>query len=78
MENRGYSLVVVCGLLIEVASLVVGHELQGSGSIVVEHGLSCCSAACGIFTDQGSNLHLLSWQTDSLPLSHPEALQGYS
>ena len=29
----------------------------------------CGSVACGIFLDQGSNLHL-HWQTDSLPLSH--------
>ena len=28
------------------------------------HGLSC-SAACGIFPDQGSNLQLLPWQADS-------------
>ena len=33
------------------------------------NGLSC-SAACGIFPDQGSNLCLLHWQADSLPLGH--------
>ena len=32
-------------------------------------GLSC-SAACGIFPDQGSNPCLLHWQADSSPLSH--------
>ena len=32
-------------------------------------GLSC-SAARGIFPDQGWNLCLLHWQADSLPLSH--------
>ena len=32
-------------------------------------GLSC-SKACEIFLDQGSNLYLLHWQEDSLPLSH--------
>ena len=26
--------------------------------------------ACGIFSDLGSNLCLLHWQVDSLPLSH--------
>ena len=36
------------------------------------HGLSC-SVACEILQDQGSNLCLLHWQVDSLPLSH----QGY-
>ena len=33
------------------------------------HGLSC-SAAYGIFVDQGLNLYLLHWQVDSLLLSH--------
>ena len=33
------------------------------------HGLSC-SAACGIFPDQGSNRCPLHWQADSQPLRH--------
>ena len=33
------------------------------------HGLSC-SAACGIFPDQGSNPCPLHWQEDSQPLHH--------
>ena len=33
------------------------------------HGLSC-SAACGIFLDQGLNLYPLHWQADSYPLHH--------
>ena len=33
------------------------------------HGLSC-SAACGIFPDQGSNPCSLHWQADSQPLRH--------
>ena len=33
------------------------------------HGLSC-SAACGIFPDQGSNPCPLHWQADSQPLLH--------
>ena len=44
-------------------------QALGTGSVVVEHGLSCCEA-CGIFLDQGSNSCLLLWQVDSLPLSH--------
>ena len=68
------------GLLISVASLVVklGSGVRGlssvapglwsTGSIVVAHELSC-SVACGIFLDQGSNLCLLHWQEDSLPLN---------
>ena len=78
----GFFLVAVCGLLVAVASpvaergpysmrdsVVVASGFQSTGSIVVVHGLKH-SAACGIFLDQGSNLCLLHWQVDSLPLSH--------
>ena len=69
MVNGGYSLAVVCGLLVVVASPVAEQGLQGvRASVVVVHRLSC-SAACGIFLDQGSNLCLLHWQEDSLPLN---------
>ena len=34
-----------------------------------------CSMACGIFQDQGLNLHLLHWQADSLPLTHQRSLR---
>ena len=64
------------GLQGERASVAVAHGLNvaapGLGSIglaVVGHGLNC-SAACGIFLDQGPNLCFLHWQADSLPLSH--------
>ena len=40
-----------------------------AGSVIVAHGPSC-SAACGIFPDQGTNLHPLHWQADSQPLRH--------
>ena len=40
-----------------------------AGSVVVAHGPSC-SAACGIFPDQGSNPRPLHWQADSQPLRH--------
>ena len=43
--------------------------LESSCSVVGASGVSC-SAACGIFLDQGSNPCLLNWQVDSLPLSH--------
>ena len=39
------------------------------GSVVVAHGPRC-SAACGIFPDQGSNPCPLRWQADSQPLRH--------
>ena len=48
-------------------SLVVAHGLWSTGSVVAPHGL-CCSAACGIFLDQGSNPCNLHWQVDSSPL----------
>ena len=40
-----------------------------AGSAIVAHGPSC-SAACGIFPDQGSNPCPLHWQADSQPLHH--------
>ena len=40
-----------------------------AGSAVVAHGPSC-SAACGIFPDQGLNPCPLHWQADSQPLRH--------
>ena len=50
-------------------------QLQFPGSrahsIVEAHGLDC-SMACGLFPNQGSNLCLLHWQADSLPLSPRE------
>ena len=47
-----------------VSSVVMAHELQSTGSVVVVHRLSC-STACGIFPDQGSNPCSLRWQVDS-------------
>ena len=40
-----------------------------ASSVIVAHGPSC-SAACGIFPDQGSNPCPLHWQADSQPLRH--------
>ena len=70
------SLVAEHGLQGSWASVLVAHRLQSTGSIVVMHGLSC-SMACGIFSDQGSNLSLLHQQVDSLPLSQQGCLQFY-
>ena len=83
--SGSYFLLAVCRLLIAVASFVAEHRLQavrasavaapglqGTGSAVVVQRLSC-SKACRIFLDQGSNLCLLPWQADSLPLSHQES-----
>ena len=48
----------------------VAHSFQSTGSTVGVHGLSC-SAARGIFPDQGLNLCLLHWLVDSLPPGKP-------
>ena len=46
------------------ASVVVARELSSCGMRL------SCSAACGIFPDQGSNPCRLHWQADSEPLRH--------
>ena len=46
-----------------------------AGSVTVAHGPSC-SAACGIFPDQGSNPGPLHWQADSQPLHHQGSPKG--
>ena len=43
--------------------------LESTGSVVAVHRL-ICSEARGIFLDQGSDLCLLLWQSDSLSPSH--------
>ena len=58
-------------LLIVVVSLVK-HRLQGTCPAVVTHGLNC-SAACGIFPDQGLNPCPLHWQEDLQPLDDQES-----
>ena len=50
-------------------SLLLPLLLRSAGSVIVAHGPSC-SAACGIFPDQGSNPCPLRWQADSQPLRH--------
>ena len=84
--KQSYSLGAVHGLLIAVASLLVGtgSRLMGFNSCssrALEHRLSSCaglscSAACGIFLDQGLNPCLLHWKADSLSLSHQGSLQS--
>ena len=57
------------GLSLSRPLLLWSTGSRRAGSVVVAHGLSC-SAACGIFPDQGSNLCPLHWQADSQPLRH--------
>ena len=60
-------------VLQSMGSEVAVRGLYSTGLVVLVHGLSC-SAACGIFLDQGLNLCLLHWQANSLPLSHEGSL----
>ena len=67
--KRGPLFIAVRGPLTIAASLVGTTGSRRAGSVVVAHGPSC-SAACGIFPDQGSNPCPLHWQSDSQPLRH--------
>ena len=65
--SRGYSLVVVCGFLSVMSSLIAENGLWSSQvSVAAARGLSW-PTACGIFLDQGSNPCLQHWQADSQP-----------
>ena len=75
---RGLSLVVAsgghsssrcAGLSPSRPLLLWGTGSRRAGSAIVAHGPSC-SAACGIFPDQGSNPCPLHRQADSQPLHH--------
>ena len=75
---RGLSLVVAsgghsssrcAGLSLLRPLLLRSTGSRRAGSVAVAHGLSC-SAACGIFPDQGPNPCPLHWQADSQPLRH--------
>ena len=75
---RGLSLVAAsgdhsssrcAGLSLSRPLLLWSTGSRRAGSVVVVHGPSC-SAACGIFPDQGSNPCALRWQADSQPLCH--------
>ena len=62
--------IAVRGPLTIAASLLLRSTgSRRAGSVIVAHGPRC-SAACGIFPDQGSNLCPLHWQVDSQPLRH--------
>ena len=73
---RGLSLVAASGghSSSQCAGLSLSRPLwstgsRRAGSVIVARGPSC-SAACGIFPDQGSNPCPLHWQADSQPLCH--------
>ena len=57
------------GLSLSRPLLLRSTGSRRAGSVIVAHGPSC-SAACGIFPDQGPNPCPLHWQADSQPLRH--------
>ena len=68
-ESGGHSSSRCVGLSLSRPLLLRSTGSRRAGSVVLAHGLGC-SAACGIFPDQGSNLCPLHWQADSQPLHH--------
>ena len=69
MVSGGHSSSRCAGLSLSRSLLLRSTGSRRAGSVAVAHGPSC-SAACGIFPDQGSNLCPLHWQADSQPLHH--------
>ena len=67
--SGGHSSSRCAGLSLSQLLLLRSTSSRRAGSVIVAHGPSC-SAACGIFPDQGSNPCRLHWQADSQPLCH--------
>ena len=67
--SGGHSSSRCAGLSLLWPLLLRSTGSRRAGSVIVAHGPSC-SAACGIFPDQGSNPCALHWQADSQPLRH--------
>ena len=61
--SGGYSLLRCAGFSLRWLLFLRSTGSRRTGSVVVVHGLSC-SAACGIFWDQGLNPCSPYWQTD--------------
>ena len=53
-----------------MASVTAAPRLYSTGLVVVAHTGLVVPRPRGILLDQESNLCLLDWQADSLPLSH--------
>ena len=67
--SGGHSSSRCTGLSLSRPLLLRSTGSRHAGSVIVAHG-PICSAACGIFPDQGSNPCPLHWQADSQPLRH--------
>ena len=74
--SGGHSSSRCAGLSLSRSLLLQSTSSRRAGSVVVAHGPSC-SAACGIFPNQGSNPCPLHWQADSQPLRH-QGSPGFS
>ena len=67
--SGGHSSSRCAGLSLSRPLLLRSTGSRRAGSVVAAHGPSC-SAACGIFPDQGLNPCPLHWQADSQPVRH--------
>ena len=67
--SGGHSSSRCAGLSLSRPLLLQSTGSRRAGSVVVAHRPSC-SAACGIFPNQGLNPCPLHWQADSQPLRH--------
>ena len=67
--SGGHSSSRCAGLSLLRPLLLRSTGSRRASSVVVAHGPTC-SAACGIFPDQGWNPCPLNWQADSQPLRH--------
>ena len=74
--SGGHSSSQCAGLSLSRPLLLRSTGSRRAGSAIVAHGPSC-SAACGIFPDQGSNPCPLHWQADSQPLRHQGCTQEF-
>ena len=69
VASGGHSSLRCAGLLLSRPLLLRSTGSRRAGSVIVAHGPSC-SAACGIFPDQGPNPCPPHRQADSQPLRH--------
>ena len=66
---RAHSVGVQASVVAPLGLVAADHQIQSIDSVVVVHRLSC-SAACGIFPDQGLNPCPGHWQVNSYPLHY--------
>ena len=67
--SGGHSSSRCAGLSLSRPLLFRSTGSRRAGAVIMARGPSC-SAACGIFPNQGSNPCALHWQADSQPLRH--------